>query len=415
MSWLIAILAVLAAYFIGAIPFGYLIARARGVNIFEEGSGNIGATNVGRILGRPWGVLVFVLDFAKGAGPVALALLLKPSFDEELWSRGYVEVAAGLAAFLGHLFPVYLRFRGGKGVAAGCGAVLVLLPMPTLVGLFVWFVLLCATRYMSLASIAAVLALCAAHLQQPAAWDWSEPRTWFCVVAGALVIVKHRANIKRLFHGTENQLRDTIVMRQLNKSLHVLALGLWFGMSIFFTFVVALSLFGSFEALAQQKQRETWFPPAAHFDGKQDDVDGAKEQGTRAAGFAISPMFTWYFALQGMCGFVALATALQFLKQGSRVHRWRVNLLIAAIMLVLVGWPIEHYVSELRGPRNRATEEYLQNRDDSAKKDEMASARAAFGRWHFYSVMLNLATIACVTGAMALAGNLPSKDPSVAT
>ena len=198
---LAALLTVLAAYLAGAIPFGFLVARMRGVNIFEHGSGNIGATNVGRILGRPWGFLVFVLDFAKGAASVGLALLLKPHFDDDLWSHGYVEVAAGMAAFLGHLFPVYLRFRGGKGVAAGLGAVSILLPTPTLAGLFVWFVLLAATRTMSLASIAAVLVLCAAHLRQPSLWDWAEPRTWFCVVAGALVIVKHRANIQRLLPG----------------------------------------------------------------------------------------------------------------------------------------------------------------------------------------------------------------------
>src|ERR1019366_6783581 len=112
---MLAILVILAAYLIGAIPFGYLVARWRGVNIFAHGSGNIGATNVGRILGRKFGLLVFVLDFAKGAGPVALAMLMKRHFDDELWSRGYVEVAAALAAFLGHLFPIYLRFHGGKG------------------------------------------------------------------------------------------------------------------------------------------------------------------------------------------------------------------------------------------------------------------------------------------------------------
>src|SRR5277367_5902852 len=85
MPWLVAILTLLAAYLIGAIPFGYLIARWHGVDIFAEGSGNIGATNVGRVLGRKFGVFVFVLDFAKGAGPVALALALKAHFDDELW------------------------------------------------------------------------------------------------------------------------------------------------------------------------------------------------------------------------------------------------------------------------------------------------------------------------------------------
>jgi glycerol-3-phosphate acyltransferase PlsY len=415
MPWLVATLTIFAAYLIGAIPFGFLVARWRGVNIFEHGSGSIGATNVGRILGRKLGLFVFVLDFAKGAGPVALALALKSHFAEDPWSRGYVEVAAGLTAFLGHLFPIYLNFHGGKGVATGLGAVVLLVPIPALAGLFVWFVLLCATRYMSLASLAAVMVLCAAQLRQPSSRDWLEPRTWFCLVAGGLVVARHHANIVRLYQGTENQLRDTIIMRQLSKSLHVLALGLWFGMSVFFTFVVAFSLFGAFETLGQQYERETWFPQPAMYKEANDEVNGPREQGTRAAGFAVGPMFPWYFFLQGVCGFIALATALPWLKYSheSRVHRWRVNLLIAAIALVLIGWRLEHRVSELRIPRNQTMEAYLQDRDNKPKTTAMKDARAEFGQWHTYSVFVNLATILCVTGAMAMAGNLErgsSKD-----
>lgn len=415
MPWLIAILTLLAAYLVGAIPFGYLIARMRGVDIFEHGSGNIGATNVWRVLGARFGALVFVLDFAKGAGPVALAMALKSHFDHDLWTRGWIEVGAGLTAFLGHCFPIYLKFHGGKGVATGAGVVFVLLPVPMLIGLAVWIVVLCASRTVSLGSIAAVIVLCAAYLRQPEAWAWLEPRTWFCLVAGALVIARHHANIVRLVKGTENRLEDNLAMRQLSKSLHVLALGLWFGMSVFFSFVVAFSLFGGlptgtggFETLAQQEKRETWFPPAKYYHGDEDGVNGAKEQGTRAAGYVIGPMFTWYFALQGVCGFIALATALPWLKRApdARVHRWRVNLLIVAIALVLAGWWMERKVHELRLPRNRSTEIYLQDRSDEAKRDEMIEARADFGRWHMYSVFLNLATIICVTGAMAMAGNL---------
>src|SRR3954454_20004280 len=110
---------ILAAYLIGALPFGYLIARARGVDIFKAGSGNIGATNVGRVLGRRYGILVFVLDFAKGALPVGAAFGLKRLADAsaraELPLAG-LEVFAGLAAFLGHVFPIYLGLRGGKGI-----------------------------------------------------------------------------------------------------------------------------------------------------------------------------------------------------------------------------------------------------------------------------------------------------------
>src|SRR4051812_44987549 len=142
------LLAVVAAasYLLGAVPFGYLVARWRGVDILHAGSGNIGATNVGRVLGRGYGVLVFLLDFAKGALPVLAAAALAPRHDPA-WAPQLFEVAAGLAAFLGHLFPVYLGFRGGKGVATGAGVVLVLTPVPALAALLAWAALFTSTRY----------------------------------------------------------------------------------------------------------------------------------------------------------------------------------------------------------------------------------------------------------------------------
>src|SRR5215469_15490994 len=109
-------LTLLLSYLVGAIPFGYLIARWRGVDILKQGSGNIGATNVGRVLGRPFGILVFLLDFTKGALPALLANGWSATHELDLPSHS-LPVAAAVAAFLGHLYPVYLRFRGGKGVA----------------------------------------------------------------------------------------------------------------------------------------------------------------------------------------------------------------------------------------------------------------------------------------------------------
>jgi hypothetical protein len=259
---------------------------------------------------------------------------------------------------------------------------------------------------MSLASIVGVVVLCAAHLCQPWAWDWREPRTMFCLVAGALVVARHRANIVRLCMGTESQLRETVVMRQLSKSLHVLALGLWFGSAIFFTFVVALSLFGAFETLGQKQERETWFPLPPMYAEVDEEVNGPREQGTRAAGYAVGPIFPWYFALQGVCGFIALATALPLLKQASKVHRWRVNLLIAALLFVIVGWGLERKVNDLRIPRNQTVEAYLQDRGSAPKAKAMSEARKEFGAWHGYSLLANFAAILCVTAAMALAGNL---------
>src|SRR5262249_4008423 len=115
---LVALTAV-PAYLIGSVPFGYLVAKWRGIDIFRYGSGNIGATHVGRVLGKSYGLLVFLLDFLKGAIPVAAARALTPA-DIDLPSQT-LPVTAGIAAFLGHLLPIYLRFRGGKGVATGAG------------------------------------------------------------------------------------------------------------------------------------------------------------------------------------------------------------------------------------------------------------------------------------------------------
>src|SRR5262245_13480773 len=227
------------AYLIGALPFGWLIARAKGVDIFAHGSGNIGATNVGRVLGRRFGLLVFVLDFLKGAVPVGVAIGVNSLLGESFWRDGWLEVAAGLAAFLGHCFPVYLRFRGGKGVATGAGVVAVLTPVAGVAALLAWLVVIAVWRYVSLASIVAALVLCVVQLsayppfsvpaQGPSAADGTTPRAAFCIVAAALVIARHRANLVRLSQGKENQLQEGPAMSQLPKTLHVLAVGLWFG------------------------------------------------------------------------------------------------------------------------------------------------------------------------------------------
>ncbi|MFO0926008.1 MAG: glycerol-3-phosphate 1-O-acyltransferase PlsY [Gemmataceae bacterium] len=195
-----------ASYLVGAIPFGYLIARARGVDILAHGSGNIGATNVGRVLGRRWGVLVFLFDFAKGAAPVAIARWLLTQPDE--LPPDSLAVVAGISAFLGHLFPVYLRFRGGKGVATGAGVIAVLVPVLTAIVLVVWAAVLLTTRTMSLASLtAAALLLILRLATQEKPWHYEHVVvTSFCLVACLLVFVRHQGNIRRLFAGTEHRL-----------------------------------------------------------------------------------------------------------------------------------------------------------------------------------------------------------------
>jgi acyl-phosphate glycerol 3-phosphate acyltransferase len=206
---LIAI-AIFGGYLLGAIPAGYLIGKARGVDLLNEGSKNIGATNAGRVMGFWWGVLVFVIDAGKGALPVALAFLLPEPEDVKLWPNT-LSVIAGIAAFVGHLFPVYLGFRGGKGVATGCGVIAVLVPQLTGIVLAIWAVVLLATRYMSVASLTAVVLVIVLRLL----W-WSAPRspfsaeeiviTLFCLTGSLLVILTHIPNIHRLILGTENRL-----------------------------------------------------------------------------------------------------------------------------------------------------------------------------------------------------------------
>ena len=270
MAALPLVLISLLSYLVGSIPFGYLVGRWRGVDIMKQGSGNIGATNVGRVLGRPFGILVFLLDFAKGAGPALTAQQFASTHQLEL-PPDSLPVAAAVAAFLGHLYPIYLRFHGGKGVATAAGAVSVLLPGPASAGLLTWLVVVLASRYVSLASLVAAVVLCVFRLLlTPQPWNVQHRiLTLFCLIAASLIFLRHRANISRLLHGNENRLKETPAMLHFSKILHVLALGLWFGTVIFFSFVVGLNLFGTFEqvAAAPPEERPIWLPMWNAYDG----------------------------------------------------------------------------------------------------------------------------------------------------
>jgi acyl-phosphate glycerol 3-phosphate acyltransferase len=375
-------LGILFSYLLGAVPFGYLVARAKGVDIFHAGSGNIGATNVGRVLGRRFGLVVFGLDFLKGALPVAVVRSAVPG---EPWAA----VAAGLAALLGHMFPVYLRFHGGKGVATGTGVVAVLLPGPALGAALVWVTVLAATRYVSFASVMAALALAAIRLLTTPEPFGGERAilTGFSLLAAGLVAVRHRSNLTRLVRGQENRVADSPRLRMLARVLHVLALGLWFGSGAFFAFLAAPNLFRTFEGLAQAVPSWLLLP-----------AELTKEQGTRLAGAAVGPMFPLYYALQGICGLVALVTAWGWTRTApGRVHRVRFAVLAAALALVLIGWPLVGKVSELRAAYYAA---------DAATA---GAARAAFGLWHTVSLMLNIVTVVLAGVGMALAARLPAE------
>jgi len=186
--------AVIIAYLSGSLPFAYLVARAfGGIDLRAYGSGNLGATNVYRALGLPAAFAVFVLDAAKGALPV----LLLPAHGPR---GGWWSVAYGVAAILGHVRPVFFLWRrGGKGVATAAGVFLALTLLPAAISTALWLIVLVATRYVSVASLAAATALPIAQLLLRG----PHPVFWMSLVTAAFVWVTHRANIERLRRGVE--------------------------------------------------------------------------------------------------------------------------------------------------------------------------------------------------------------------
>lgn len=195
---------ILVAYLLGAVPFGLILARwVKGVDLRTIGSGNIGTTNAVRAMGRRWGFVVFALDFLKGFAPVLIAphivSLDKP--DSE-----FLQVLVGTASVLGHCYPIYLGFKGGKGVATGCGAIVAIEPFVFIAGGIVWLLTRLATGYAGLASI-----LMGATFPI-AAFVMGWPQRQALVVGAALltllIVVRHRSNIQRMLHGTEPNARQ---------------------------------------------------------------------------------------------------------------------------------------------------------------------------------------------------------------
>jgi len=194
MNTLSIILLTLIAYLIGSIPFGLLIAKTKGIDIREQGSGNIGATNVLRCLGKPLGITCFVLDVLKGFLPAFVFPTLgncAPEFG----------ILFGAAAILGHNFPVFLKFKGGKGVATSAGVLLGVAPLAVGIGILSWALVFMLSGYVSLGSIVAALIVILT--------GWIGGYGLVTAIAltllGALAIYRHRANIKRLLAGTENR------------------------------------------------------------------------------------------------------------------------------------------------------------------------------------------------------------------
>ena len=202
---------IIVAYLLGSVPFGLLIARSKGIDLRKVGSGNIGATNVGRALGGKWAKICFFLDLLKGAIPMLLAgsIIGKTPTQPQIW----LWLLCGTAAILGHIFPIYLRFKGGKGVATSLGMVLGLWPYFTIAGLVcfvVWVVCLYKWKYVSLGSIVGAALfpiIVATQITLIESWSFAKlwPLLFIAIVLGSLVIIRHRDNIKRLIEGTEKK------------------------------------------------------------------------------------------------------------------------------------------------------------------------------------------------------------------
>ena len=216
MPVLVYIITAVAAYLFGSIPFGFLVARAKGIDIRTVGSGNIGATNAMRVLGKPAGIFVLLMDALKGY--FACALLPALVFNSvaphttglfaffqnqpvELQTR--LTILAGICAVLGHNYTCWLKFKGGKGIATTAGVYLALAPWAVLIALVVFIIALWLTRYVSVGSIAAAIAL------PIAVWILPPHDLLLGIVTtalGALAVYKHKSNIQRLLAGTENRL-----------------------------------------------------------------------------------------------------------------------------------------------------------------------------------------------------------------
>ena len=187
-----AAVAIVLGYLLGSCPFGYWAGRLRGVDLREHGSGNTGGTNAVRVLGPAIGIPVIVLDVLKGTAAVAVGAALG--------GTGTM-VLAGIAAVIGHMFSIFLGFRGGKAVATGAGAMLGLAPWVVLAAFVVWLVVALATRYVSVASMTAAVVAVVATIATGQPW----PVAAFAAFAGLVVLWRHLPNIRRLRSGTEHR------------------------------------------------------------------------------------------------------------------------------------------------------------------------------------------------------------------
>lgn len=218
MSILEYCIGIICSYLTGSIPFGVLIAKAKGVNIREHGSKNIGATNVGRVLGKTFGFICFMLDMLKGAVPVFVVGRMYGTYGQPIDAIGTTEMllwmCIALAALLGHMYSPWLKFGGGKGVATTFGGMIAMWPLltiPVLVALFAWIITLKVSRMVSLASLIAAIALFGDALATVFINSTIEHAWPILALTGLIALMvfwKHRSNIERILHGEEPKIGD---------------------------------------------------------------------------------------------------------------------------------------------------------------------------------------------------------------
>ena len=204
--WSLVLICCAVGYFSGSFPAGYFAGRIAGIDVRKEGSGNIGATNVLRVLGKRWGYAVFLIDFFKGFAAVRLAFVLVKLWPAAKPYAEYLAILTAIMCVIGHSFPVWLRFKGGKGVATSGGAVCGLLPLALPFVLLVWVIVFYATRYVSLASVVAAISL-PIVVGLFARWNFVDTYAfiYFSLLLAALVVWRHRSNFSRLLNGTEQR------------------------------------------------------------------------------------------------------------------------------------------------------------------------------------------------------------------
>jgi len=199
---------VIGSYLLGSVPFGYLAGRLAGIDIRKVGSGNVGATNVVRVLGKRYGYPVFALDFLKGFGAVLISMLAAPGKPPAWNSSEIFGILAAMSSVLGHLYPPWLKFKGGKGVATSAGALLALAPVATLIGVAIWIIVFWLTGYVSLASmIAAVILPIVILIMGSHDSRNGKALVYASACVAAVVVWRHRSNLSRLMRGTEPRFR----------------------------------------------------------------------------------------------------------------------------------------------------------------------------------------------------------------